>query len=102
MLATLNQMHEERFADDDARMNDHSSMSDHEGMNDRERMSANEPPLQPDEGERWIADARREASRRKSSRAFIDKHPTLAVAGPYEGYSDEVLFRRYQDGDDAA
>jgi RNA polymerase sigma-70 factor (ECF subfamily) len=92
MLATLNQMHEERFADDDAGMSDHA----------REASGANERPAQPEEGERWIADARREASRRKSSRAFIDKHPTLAVAGPYEGHSDEVLFRRYQDGEDAA
>jgi RNA polymerase sigma-70 factor (ECF subfamily) len=83
MLATLNQMHEERFADD----------SRPSGANERSS-SAHEP---------WIADARQEAAKRKSPRRpFIDKHPTLAIAGPYEGISDEALFLRYQEGDDAA
>src|SRR5437588_3366884 len=56
----------------------------------------------PPPADRSIAEARREATARKSSRPFIDKRPSRTAAGPYHGHSDEVLFRAYQDGDDAA
>ncbi|HET6402729.1 MAG TPA: RNA polymerase sigma factor [Candidatus Kapabacteria bacterium] len=66
-------------------------------------------------GTEWIAEAREEASRRKSdhprrknveSQAFLDQRrgqESLAVSGPIaKDGSDEALFLRYQQGDDRA
>lgn len=94
MLAALNQMHEERFTEDDALRNDPANGEEHSG--------ASLPVPDPQRAEPWATEARREATRRKSSRAFFDKHPISTIGGPFDGHSDESLFRRYQDGDDAA
>ena len=92
MLAALDQMHDERFAEEDAQ---HSASSSSASSSDRSA-----PNPQP--AEQWVADARREATKRKSTRAFFDKHPISATGGPFDGYSDESLFLKYQSGDDTA
>src|SRR5437868_9401318 len=115
MQSTLNQMHEDRFAEDEqqdrAPFNGVPAASREGSAADRARSSSGDPmesseAPEPRGDAEWIEHARSEATRRRTPQEFIDKKATSAAkriaAQPGGEATDEALFLRYQAGDDAA
>ncbi len=105
MQSTLSQMHEERLTEQESS----GEPSPVGGLADDLRSSTNDrvnPSGQEDGLDPWLNAASKAVAQRQASKEFIDKrsraqYPPNGSAVPHE-HSDELLFSRYQQGDDAA